>query len=267
MKHPTRLALLLALALPIVVVASDDIDRTLRDAGLDPDDPYAPAIQNWFAQRRAAGTLANPEGPISLGHYKGLLGSDIVYEMSLKMMYWLDLDPTEPGWWLRCGFVGETGETIRRKRVWNATTTEHLTNRLVTVRMYLSNDVSQIVYAPYRLQGLGNEQSDSFDGNWTNVTFKVKVMLNNGLPHNAGFLPFRWFTFMPGSFDAALESKIETLDPFARSSAGYSYGWYGNSCNSLLYRFSLDESLETGAPIEPLKADSTYDGPPFEDDN
>ncbi|MBO7684090.1 MAG: hypothetical protein J6T51_05140 [Kiritimatiellae bacterium] len=252
-----------------VVVASEGVDPQLLAAGLDPADRYRPAILNWLSARYAAGELANPDGPISLGHHKGLQGSDAVYEMPLKVMYWLDLDPTEPGWWMRHGFVGIEGEEIRRKRVWNASTTEHLTNRLVTVRLYLSNDVSQVVYAPYRLQGLANEQSDSFpaDGSWTSVTFKVNVKLNNGLEHNAGFLPFRWFTFMPGSFDAAFESRIEILDPFARSSAGYSYGWYGQSCNSLWYSFSLDDSLGTGASVEQLKADSTYDGPPFEDDN
>jgi hypothetical protein len=249
------------------VVVSEGVDPQLIAAGLDPADRYTPAVLNWLSARYAAGTLANPEGPISLGHHKGLLDSNTVYEMPLKVMYWLDLDPTEPGWWMRHGFVGIEGEEIHRKRVWSATSTEHLTNRQVTVKMYLSNDVSQVVYAPYRLQGLGNEQSDIFTGTWTSETFKVKVMLNNGLEHNVGFLPFRWFTFAPGSFDSSFESKIEILDPFARSSAGYSYGWYGNSCDSLWYRFSLDDSLGTGANVEPLKADSTYYWIPLEDDN
>ena len=249
------------------VVVSGGVDPQLLAAGLDPADRYTPAVLNWLSARYAAGTLANPEGPISLGHHKGLLDSNTVYEMPLKVMYWLDLDPTEPGWWMRHGFVGIEGEEIHRKRVWSATSTEHLTNRQVTVKMYLSNDVSQVVYAPYRLQGLGNEQSDVFTGSWTSETFKVNVMLNNGLEHNVGFLPFRWFTFTPDSFDSAFESRIEILDPLARSSAGYSYGWYGQSCNSFLYSFALDEPLGTGASVEPLKADSTYDGPPFEDDN
>ncbi|MBR7136276.1 MAG: Nif3-like dinuclear metal center hexameric protein, partial [Clostridia bacterium] len=59
------------------------------------------------------------------------------------------------------------------------------------------------------------------------------------------------------------ESLIEILDPFARSSAGYSYGWYGNSCDSLLFRFSLDDSL--GNPedkeieiLEPLLSGTGY---------
>ena len=250
-----------------VVVVSEGIDPMLLDAGLDPADAYTPAVLNWLGRRHADGELANPEGPISLGHHKGLDEADPVYEMPLKMMYWLDLDPTEPGWWLRHGFTGIQGEEIRRKRKWNDGYTEHLTNRQVTVKMYLSNDVSRVISRPMRLQGLGNEQSDLYTGNWTSETFKVQLMLNNGLPHNAGFLPFRWFTFGPGSFSDDFEAKIEILDPFSRSSAGYSYGWYKNPCNSILYQFTLDDSLETWAQINLLKADSTYDGPPFEDDD
>ena len=83
---------------------------------------------------------------------------------------------------------------------------------------------------------------------------------------NVGFLPFRWFTFAPGSFSDDYESQIEILDPFARSSTGYAYGWYGSACSELLYDYRFDDSLETWATIEPLKADSTYEGPPFEDD-
>ena len=249
------------------VVAIEGVDPQLIAAGLDPADRYAPAIMNWLSARYAAGELANPEGPISLGKVKELHEDAPEKPMTLTMMYWFDLDPTEPGWWWRFGFTGFRGEPIYRKNKLNASTTEHLTNRLVKVKLYLSNDVSRVAYAPYRLQGLGNEQSDIFTGTWTSETFKVKVMLNNGLEHNVGFLPFRWFTFAPGSFDSSFESKIEILDPFARSSAGYSYGWYGNSCDSLWYRFSLDDSLGTGANVEPLKADSTYYWIPLEDDN
>ena len=250
-----------------VVVVSDSIDPMLLDAGLDPADPYTPAVLNWLTRRYYDGELMNPDGPISLGHHKGLEAEDAVYEMPLKVMYWLDLDPTESGWWLRHGFTGIEGEAIHRKRKWNDNYTEHLTNRQVTVKMYLSNDVSLVVRKLTRLQGLGNERSDEYTGNWTSETFKVQLMLNNGLPHNVGFMPFRWFTFGPSSFSDDFEAKIEILDPFSRSSAGYSYGWYKNSCNSLLYRFTFDDSLETWAQINLLKADSTYDGPPFEDDD
>ena len=255
------------------VVVSGGVDPQLLAAGLDPADRYTPAVMNWLSARYAAGELANPEGPIALGHHKGLLDGDTVYEMPLKVMYWLDLDPTEPGWWMRHGFVGIEGREIHRKHEWSASYTEHFTNRQVRVKMYLSNDVSQVVYAPYRLQGLGNEQSDVFDGNWTSETFKVNVKLNNGLAHNVGFLPFRLFTFAPGSFGSEgdaneFETLIEILDPLAYSSTGQSYGWYGQSCNSLLYNFTLDDSLGTGMSIETLKADSSYDNDSwFQDDN
>lgn len=250
-----------------VVVATDGVDPQLLAAGLDPADRYTPAIMNWLSARYAAGELAHPEGPISLGRHKGLKENDAVYEMPLKVMYWFDLDPTEPGWWIRHGFVGETGKKIYRKRRFNSHTTAHYTNRLVTVKMWVSNDVSRVEYAPYRLQGLGNEQSDSFTGNWTSETFKVKARLDNGQPRNAGFLPFRRFTLQPNSFSHGnFEARIEILDPFSLSSDGYSYGWHGSNGDSLSFSFEFDDSLETGAPVEPLKAYSTYDGPPFEDD-
>ena len=246
------------------VVATEGVSPLLLDAGLDPSDRYTPAIMNWLSARHAAGELANPEGPISLGHYKGLEEDDAEHEMTLKLMYWLDLDPTEPGWWWRAGFSSAPGSEIRRRRKWNDTTTECLTNRQMTVKMYLSNDVSRTVYAPYRLQGLGNEQSDTFTGNWTSETFKVQVKLNNKLENNIGFVTFRSFTFAPGSFSSGFESLVEILDPFARSSAGYAYGWYGNWCNSVLYRWSLDDDLATWATIEALKEDSSYNWIPLD---
>jgi len=260
------------------VVASEGIDPRLTAAGLDPADRYTPAIMNWLLSRTQEGSLRNPGGEISLGHYKGLWASAEEKDMSLKMMYWFDLDPTDPGWWWRFGISDIEGTPVYRRRRWNNTYTEHLTNRQITVTMYLSNDTVTVyrptaeVYAPYRLQGLGNEQSDTFSGNWTSVTFKVKVMLRNGLEHNAGFLPFRWFTFAPGSFGPAsgagdYSSLIEILDPLSRSSAGYSYEWYGQSCDSFWFRVAVDDDLETGASIETLKADSSYSGPPYEDDN
>jgi hypothetical protein len=99
------------------------------------------------------------------------------------------------------------------------------------------------------------------------VTFKVKARLDNGQPRNAGFLPFRRFTLQSNSFSYGnFEARIEILDPFSLSSDGYSYGWYGSDGDSLSFSFEFDDSLETGAPVEPLSADSTYDRPPFEDD-
>ena len=139
--------------------------------------------------------------------------------------------------------------------------------------MYLSNDVTGRVYAPYRLQGLANEQSDTFTGNsWTSETFMVELRLNNGLAHNVGFMPFRWFTFDHGSFSNetagvnAYTSLIEVMDPFTTESPGYSYGWYDFrdlGTSAVFLRWNLDERSEAQG-VERLDADSSYDGTPYE---
>ena len=243
------------------VVAYAGLSSALTDAGLDPTDRYAPAVAKWLANRADAGTLKNPEGPIVLGHYKGLGASAAPEELSLKDMYWLDMDPTNPGWWLRGDVIAADGTPIYRKRTWNASWTEHYTNRLVQVKLYLSNDTDNVVYAPTRLQGLGNEQSDTFDGNWTSVTFKVTASLENGLEHNAGFLPFRWFTFGPNSFDATdFTATIEILDPFSLSSPGYNYGWTGWRGTAMFFKWRLDDEPGPPVTVEVLDKHATYDG-------
>ncbi len=243
------------------VVAYAGLSSALTDAGLDPSDRYAPAVAKWLADRADAGTLKNPEGPIVLGHYKGLSESAVPQELSLKDMYWLDMDPTNPGWWLRGDVINADGTPIYRKRKWNESWTEHYTNRLVQVKLYLSNDTDNVVMAPSRLQGLGNEQSDTFAGNWTSVTFKVTAALENGLEHNAGFLPFRWFTFGPNSFDATdFTATIEILDPFSRSSPGYDYGWTGWRGTSMFFKWRLDDQASPPTTVEVLDKQSTYEG-------
>ena len=246
------------------VVAYEGVAQALLDAGLDASDPYAPAISKWLADRAAAGTLENPDGPISLGYYKGLNESDEPQELSLKLMYWLDIDPTWPGWWLRGDVIEADGTPIYRKRKMNDSVTEYYTNRLVKVKLYLSNATETVGRKLTRLQGLGNEQSDSFTGNWTSATFKVTAALQNGLADNT-FLPFRWFTFGADSFDDDFVAAIEILDPFSPSSPGYQYHWTKWRGESMFFKWALDDSPRPPVTVETLNKESTYDGPPYED--
>ena len=252
------------------IVATEGLGQALLDAQLDLNDPYAPAIVRWLSARSAPGAedpLYRPDGPIVLGNFKGLVDTDTVIPLSLKDMYWLDMDPTKPGWWLRGGMADVNGTPFYRKRKWNDSWTEHYTNRIVKVRLYMENETDGWAKTRVtRLQGLGNERSDTFTGTWTSETFKVTAMLDNKLQED--FLPLRWFVFGPDSFGVVdgedHTAKIEILDPFSLSSPGNSYGWYGWRGTSLFFRWTLDASKSNSRDtVEMLHSDSTYK-PPFE---
>ena len=252
------------------VVANEQIDpKLIRDGKIDPSDRYTPAIMKWLETGRSNGNdFENPEGPVTLGHYKGLWDRAQEHELSLKTMYWLDLDPTRSNWWVRSGFT-EGPIEVRRKYTMNSQTTLHLKNRKMTVKMYYSNETGRAgmeVRRPTRLQGLGGEMSDTFTGNWTSETFKVLGKQLNGLDMNEGFLPVRNFIFNGDSFDSdTFEAKIEVLDPLSAQSPGHSYGWDSVGVENFLFKFLFDENLQTGAPVEMLKKDSLYDNLPLDD--
>ena len=251
------------------VVAREGIDARVIAAGLDPADRYAPAVLRWLRDGSLNGTFKNPNGPLTNAIYRGLSADSTNCVIGLKGQYWLDLDPTEPGWWLRGDFTG-LGTKSRIRKFSEGSETPY-SNPQIDVTLYLSNDVSLVVHAPYRLQGLNNERSDetSTYSNWTSATFKVEAMLLNGEPHNVGYLPFRWFVFGPDSFVKPEESKsvgrppyttrIEILDPFSFESPGYSYGWRDYKGCAVILRWNLTEQLQLSG-VEMLKADSTYDG-------
>ena len=264
------------------VVATERISDEVIDAGLDPADPYAPAVMRWLEAGVADGSeFASPGGPICLGKFKGLKNEDDVHDLTLKDMYWLDLDPTLAGWWFRGGISSYQGEKIYRKRKFNEDFTAYYTNYQVQVMMYIYNDGENILgksvepFAPKRLQGLGNEQSDdpAMSGQaWTSANFKVTAMLRNDNPHNLGFMPFRWFVFGPDSFYPAdsedpanppFSATIEILDPFSSSSPGYSYGWFGYGMFPVLFRWSIDGGIQA-TTVEMLNKRSVYDRYPYE---
>lgn len=248
------------------VVVSEGYDPRLLAAGLDPSDRYTPAILNWLSARLAAGTLKNPDGPVTNGWHMELKNGAVAYPMDLKAMYWFDLDPTDPGWWLRHGIANIHGVPVYRKRRWNENYTEYYTNRQIRVKMYLSNDTDRAeaeVYAPCRLQGLDNEQSDdpAFSGAWTGVTYKI-----TGSPTSAGpFLPIREFVFDGGSFSNgtagvnAYTALIEISDPFA---AGSYYTWPYSP--EFFFQPVVSDSISTWTSATTLKADSSLPNPPYE---
>lgn len=247
------------------VIATEGPDSALkRDFGLDGDNVYAPAVLNWLREKWPDKTPAD----ICLASYKGLRDDDREGDLTLTHMYWLDIPAvTESGtreWVLRGGMAGIQGEPHEIQREYGGKT-HTLTNRIVDVTLYITNRETGRVYAPERLQGVGNEKSDTYAGGvWTSVTFKVRAFLNvNTNGSNKGYLPLRAFTFGPGSFGprgAANEfsARIELMDPFSPASPGYGYGW-GNHPNTtpFWFKWSIDTDLMP-YEVPVLKAEDVY---------
>ncbi len=251
------------------VIATEGPDHVLKNEfDLGDDNVYTPAVLNWLRENWPD----KSPNDIQLARYKGLGEDDREGDLTLTHMYWLDIPAvTDSGtreWLLRGGMSGIEGEAhvIRRNYGGRDYT---LTNRIVEVKLYLTNEVTGTVYAPERLQGVNNERSDTYTGgNWTSVTFKVRAQLNvNTNGANRGYLPLSSFTFGPGSFGprgAANEftSRIELIDPFSPASLGYSYGWGNHSnTNSFWFKWSIDTDLVPIA-VPVLKALDVYDSTP-----
>ncbi len=247
------------------VVATEGPDHVLKNEfDLGDDNVYTPAVLNWLRENWPG---KSPDD-IQLARYKGLGEDDREGDLTLTHMYWLDIPAvTDSGtreWLLRGGMSGIEGEAHVIQRNYGGRDYT-LTNRIVEVKLYLTNEVTGTAYAPERLQGVNNERSDTYTGgNWTSVTFKVRAQLNvNTNGANRGYLPLSSFTFGPGSFGprgAANEftSRIELIDPFSPASLGYSYGWGNHSnTNSFWFKWSIDTDLVPIA-VPVLKALDVY---------
>ena len=251
------------------VTAHEGVDSGLDrfNIGFEPGkSAYSQAVVNWLRENWPDAT---PDD-IRLARYMNLVNESVVTNLTLTEMYWFDIPPVnsegngsdESEWWLRAGFTGIRPQQYYR-RDFNGVIN---TNSQFDVKMYVSNDWTQVAYAPQRLQGLANERSDdpsTYSGGWTSVTFKIRGMLINGEPGNKGFLPFRMFTFGPGSFSGAADdppftSTIEVLDPFSSASPGHSYGWgsYPNT-TPFWFKWSVDTD---GVPdtVQVLKKEDVY---------
>ena len=246
------------------------VEKLVSEFGLKESNPYTPAVINWLAENYPDKT---PED-INAAIYKGLAEDSAEQPLTLTEMYWLDIDPfgAERQWWLRGNFVqnhsGGTLTITNRVHVNAAGETIIRTNRLLTAKLYISNAVDKVAYAPYRLQGLANEKSDEFYGSWTSVTFQVTAMLLTDMPRNKGFLTFRPFIFDKDSFYPAgdeheFESTIEILDPFSKLSPGYGYGWSDrpdlDKDDGSLWRWEIGTTNTFPVQVERLKKESTYD--------
>lgn len=236
----------------------------------DPNGSYAPAIMRWLS----TGVVGGADGAghpfvgseIQKMYYRGNGGNHD--EIDLTGMYWLDVDPTDGNWelWGNMGDApfapGTLGQvncsTNRTIRLASGADFTH-TNRLTTVWMMITNTVTGEAYAPYRLQGLGGEQSDNFSGSWTSANFKVTMALLNGKVDNI-FRPMRYFVFGPDSFRKAddpvspFAARIEITDPFSQQSPAVDWGWWRYPMDFLPTGWSLDKRVTPGG-VSTLKKD------------
>jgi len=150
--------------------------------------------------------------------------------LTLKEMYWLDIDPTQSNWWFVAGMIKPPTPVVVKPDYDN----DHDEQNNVAMGVYMcieNNDPGvNKRYAPYVIRGVApDETSWAYSAgemtSWTGASFKITGILDNELPNNIGWTPLRWFVFDQGSFDEEYQSYIEVLDPFASDSPGNAHGW------------------------------------------
>ncbi|MBR3776909.1 MAG: DUF2341 domain-containing protein [Kiritimatiellae bacterium] len=266
----------------VTVVASAKLDdRLVNEYGLGPDNKYRDAVVDWLEKGESLkfGEWANPDSDdIKLAEYQSLSGN-IVTNLTLTQMYWLDIDPTAGDFVFRGGMVGPPQPITRSVSIDGVDYLADAPNFKMDVKLYITNKTENAesmyyntAWAPYVLRGRGkgeNSMNYSYSSaRWTNVTFKITGFLNNGfnkLGNKDNWIPQRWFVFTEDSFDEDFVTSVEIKDPFSKDTPGYSNGWYdwhlAHPNDALFFSWSLDTRLEQ-FPVEPLKKENFYENEP-----
>ena len=238
----------------------------LGDNGIAKDDPYYPAVVDWLQNYE--------EGEIRLAEYwgsdSGPYKPDGISKklLNLKQMYWLDIPPvsaapdryTDSSEWVFKGYVSNVSP-LKVNQV-NPVTGELMENRNVSVKMMISNRLTNVAHAPCTLRGIvPGSTSSNHNGqvlsDWDSVTFKITGMLISSDNRTSNIRrPLRWFTFGPESF-TNFTREIEILDPFSTLSPGYSYGWYKYPSSTVGFAWSLgDDTNRPAVKVELLNNES-----------
>jgi len=238
----------------------------LGDNGIAKDDPYYPAVVDWLQNYE--------EGEIRLAEYwgsdSGPYKPDGISKklLNLKQMYWLDIPPvsaapdryTDSSEWVFKGYVSNVSP-LKVNQV-NPVTGEFMENRNVSVKMMISNRLTNVAHAPCTLRGIvPGSTSSNHNGqvlsDWDSVTFKITGMLISSDNRTSNIRrPLRWFTFGPESF-TNFTREIEILDPFSTFSPGYSYGWYKYPSSTVGFAWSLgDDTNRPAVKVELLNNES-----------
>lgn len=228
--------------------------------GLDLNDRYTPSIVNWLTKYWPDKNLDD----VQIATYKGLKESDSVQPLTLKSMYWLDMDP----------FYGEGGTSHLRLRgdisfgpepqTFTLNSGLVLTNQRVRLKIFIEDLKNNTTNKIERMRGLDDAVSDdpsTYPIGWRSASLKIVGQLE--LQKNDAWLPFRTFVLDKNSvFDGdhptnPYEAVIDIIDPFSIMSPGYSYGWTKYANTKMFFRFAINEEAQP-VTTERLKADSTY---------
>jgi len=218
----------------LTVVAKSRVNPVLESEwDLKPDDRYAPAIVSWLNKgtRLDGSTFNNPAGPLVAAKLVPLSGRP-PRDMTLKEMYWLDIDPTGGDWGFTAGMIDPPRPVVVTPEYERDHDAEN--NVRMGVYMCITNGAGAR-FAPYVIRGVApDETSWAYTAgeflSWSGATFKITGVLANNLPSNVGWVPLRWFVFGNDSFnpagtDVEFQSSIEVIDPYSTESPGYAQGW------------------------------------------
>ena len=253
----------------VTITAHAQPNSTLREYGVDDSNRYKDAIINWLNRGMDAFGNAWPEAEedtIYLADYMTLQGN-VVTNLDLTTMYWLDMCPTFEGLALAGGpaasptpvsisYVNQqTGATVTHDNV-RYSLCLYITNRNENAASQLQGKAA---WAPYTLQG---SDADTFARLDDDATFKLmakKNLATSGWDLDS-WVPLRYFTFAQDSFDENFQATIELMDP-AKNEAWYywdkNHPESAGDTGSMYFQWSIDART---APyeVETLTPNSIY---------
>ena len=270
----------------VTVVATAALNPKFgTDWGVPEDDPYRDAIIDWL--EGGTDLYGNPfsdveSGEIRLATHRSWWSGAVMTNLTLREMYWLDMDPTVGKLSLLAGTAFDPNgiEHVVTKAMGESTVV--MTNRRLYVYMMISNENETVEapahprgihdftthWTPYVLRGLEpGEHSQNYvvsTGEWESVTFKITGMLMNGATSfyvADNKVPLRHFTFNEKSFSAEGLSKVEVYDPYSPLSVGYNAGWKRwwdkNGYCPVVFFWMIDTRLPP-IGVEQLQEDNYY---------
>ena len=270
----------------VTVVATAALNPKFgTDWGVPEDDPYRDAIIDWL--EGGTDLYGNPfsdveSGEIRLATHRSWWSGAVMTNLTLREMYWLDMDPTVGKLSLLAGTAFDPNgiEHVVTKAMGESTVV--MTNRRLYVYMMISNENETVEapahprgihdftthWTPYVLRGLEpGEHSQNYvvsTGDWESVTFKITGMLMNGATSfyvADNKVPLRHFTFNEKSFSAEGLSKVEVYDPYSPLSVGYNAGWKRwwdkNGYCPVVFFWMIDTRLPP-IGVEQLQEDNYY---------